>query len=179
MHKTLFTSLAVLTCAFAHTAQAQQEEPVAPYEQSDANAGAEPITDPVVLAAFGGREGIERIANRTIDLALADPQLGPIFRPCDMARLRRTLNEHFCYLLGGGCTYTGRDMATSHAGMGAQSRDFNLLVRHLRTAMKRRAYPSACRTGSSRFSRQCIAISLSKERYSSSACRDGLTAECG
>lgn len=116
-------------------ASAQEEEPVAPYVQSDANAGARPITDPDVLEAFHGREGIARIANRTIDLALADPQLGPIFEPFDMVRLRRTLNEHFCYLLGGGCTYTGRDMATSHAGMGVQTRDFNLLVRHLRTAM--------------------------------------------
>lgn len=124
-------------------ASAQEEQPVAPYVQSDANAGAQPLTDPAILAAFHGREGIQRIANRTIDLALADPQLGPIFRPFDMIRLRRTLNEHFCYLLGGGCTYTGRDMATSHAGMGVQTRDFNLLVRHLRTAMAEEDVPFA------------------------------------
>ncbi|MBC7768438.1 MAG: group 1 truncated hemoglobin [Phycisphaerales bacterium] len=123
------------------SAWAQEEEPVAPYEQSDANAGAQPITDPDVLAAFHGREGIVRITNRTIDLALADPQLGPIFQPFDMVRLRRTLNEHFCYLLGGGCTYTGRDMRAAHAGMGAQTRDFNLLVRHLRTAMEEEGVP--------------------------------------
>lgn len=124
-------------------ASAQEEEPVAPYEQSDANAGARPITDPNVLAAFHGREGIARISNRTIDLALADPQLGPIFQPFDMVRLRRTLNEHFCYILGGGCAYTGRDMATSHADMGVQTRDFNLLVRHLRTAMSEESVPFA------------------------------------
>jgi len=127
----------------ANTAAAQQEEPVAPYVQSDANAGATPIADPSVLQAFHGHEGIQRIANRTIDLALADPQIGPIFQPFDMVRLRRTLNEHFCYLLGGGCTYTGRDMATSHAGMGVQTRDFNLLVRHLRTAMEEEGVPFA------------------------------------
>ncbi len=134
MRKALLACVLLLACVSGN-ASAQEEEPVAPYEQSDANAGARPITDPQVLAAFHGREGIERIANRTIDLALADPQLGPIFQPFDMVRLRRTLNEHFCYLLGGGCTYTGRDMRSSHAGMGAQTRDFNLLVRHLRTAM--------------------------------------------
>lgn len=133
----------LMTTSLGAAAWAQQEEPVAPYQQSDANAGALPINDPDVLAAFHGREGIQRITNRTIDLALADPRLGPIFRPFDMVRLRRTLNEHFCYLLGGGCTYTGRDMATSHADMGVQTRDFNQLVRHLRTAMEEENVPFA------------------------------------
>ncbi|UPT62701.1 MAG: group 1 truncated hemoglobin [Hyphomonadaceae bacterium JAD_PAG50586_4] len=118
-------------------ARAQEgEEPVAPYVQSDANAGATPIDDPAVLAAFNGRDGINRIVDRTVDLSLEDPQLGPIFQPFDMVRLRRTLKEQFCYLLGGGCTYTGRDMSASHADMGVQTRDFNLLVQHLRTAMR-------------------------------------------
>ncbi|MBI1291749.1 group 1 truncated hemoglobin [bacterium] len=117
------------------------EEPVAPYVQSDANAGATPIADPAVLAAFHGRDGIARIANRTIDLALDDEELGPIFRPFDMVRLRRTLNEHFCYLLGGGCSYSGRDMTTSHADMGVETRHFNRLIVHLRMAMREEGVP--------------------------------------
>ncbi len=142
MRALIFVAAMTLTMS-AHGAWAQEEEPVAPYVQSDANAGAQPLSDPAILAAFHGREGIQRIANRTLDLALADPQLGPIFQPFDMVRLRRTLDEHFCYLLGGGCTYTGRDMATSHASMGVQTRDFNLLVRHLRTAMEEEDVPFA------------------------------------
>ncbi len=130
------SALAFLAAAtFAANAAAQTEQPVDPYVQSDANAGAEPITDPAVFAAFNGHDGIGRIVDRTVDLALADPQLGPIFQPFDMVRLRRTLKEQLCYLLGGGCTYTGRDMQTAHADMGVQTRDFNLMVRHLRTAM--------------------------------------------
>lgn len=139
--RALTLCIAMTLTMFVPAAWAQEEQPVAPYVQSDANAGAQPLTDPAILAAFHGREGIQRIANRTVDLALADPQLGPIFEPFDMVRLRRTLNEHFCYLLGGGCAYTGRDMATSHAGMGVQTRDFNLLVRHLRTAMEEEDVP--------------------------------------
>lgn len=135
MRKTLFALSILAISSLAAPAFAQEEQPVEPYVQSDANAGAQPITDPAVLEAFHGREGIRRISDRTIELALADPQLGPIFRPFDMVRLHRTLDEHFCYLLGGGCTYTGRDMTTAHHGMGVQTRDFNLLVRHLRTAM--------------------------------------------
>lgn len=128
---------AMLAASFLAPAYAQEaaEEPVAPYEQSDANAGATPISDPAVLEAFHGQDGIGRIVDRTIDLVLADEELGPIFRPFDMVRLRRTLREQFCYLLGGGCTYTGRDMTTAHAGMGVETRHFNRLVTHLRTAM--------------------------------------------
>lgn len=137
-------ALAAALVVFAFPASAQQqEEPVAPYEQADANAGAAPITDPQVLEAFHGRDGIAHIANRTIDLALADPDLGPIFRPFDMVRLRRTLNEQFCYLLGGGCTYTGRDMRTAHTDMGVDTRYFNRLVVHLRTAMREEGVPFA------------------------------------
>jgi hemoglobin len=143
MRALILLATMTLMTTFSNAASAQEEQPVAPYVQSDANAGAQPLSDPAILAAFHGREGIQRIADRTIDLALADPQLGPIFQPFDMVRLRRTLNEHFCYLLGGGCTYTGRDMATSHAGMGVQTRDFNLLVRHLRTAMEEEDVPFA------------------------------------
>lgn len=139
----VFVLVTVLAC-FAVPANAQElEEPVAPYEQSDANAGAQPITDPTVLDAFNGREGVNRIVNRTVDLALADEELGPIFRPFDMVRLRRTLNEQFCYLLGGGCSYTGRDMRTAHADMGVDTRYFNRLVMHLRTAMREEGVPFA------------------------------------
>ncbi len=131
----------ILACAALTPAHAQEEEPVAPYEQSDANAGAAPITDPAVFAAFNGQDGIGRIVDRTVDLALADAELGPIFRPFDMVRLRRTLREQFCYLLGGGCSYTGRDMNTSHADMGVETRHFNRLVTHLRTAMREEGVP--------------------------------------
>jgi hemoglobin len=142
MRKPLALAVALTFAAIAFPAGAQQqEEPVAPYQQSDANAGARPITDPAVLKAFNGPAGINRIANRTVDLALADEELGPIFRPFDMVRLRRTLNEQFCYLLGGGCAYTGRDMGTAHADMGVDTRHFNRLVVHLRTAMREEGVP--------------------------------------
>lgn len=131
--------IAIITPALAQ----EHEEPVAPYAQSDANAGATPIDDPAVFEAFHGREGINRIVDRTVDLALADEELGPIFRPFDMVRLRRTLKEQFCYLLGGGCAYTGRDMTTAHADMGVDTRHFNRLVTHLRTAMREENVPFA------------------------------------
>lgn len=134
--------------AFAQDAPQQPwampgEEAVDPYTASDANAGAEPITDPAVFAAFNGREGLARIVATTLDLAYADPRIGPIFKPFERPRLERTLNEHFCYVLGGGCAYSGRDMATAHKDMGVKGRDMNVLVELLQKAMDKEGVPYA------------------------------------
>ena len=111
------------------------EEPVEPYEIADANAGATPYAHDRHFRAFGGREGIDRIVDRFVALNVADPRIGDVFRGHDLVRIRRTLKEQFCYILGGGCAYTGRDMRSSHANMGVQMADFTALVDNLQRAM--------------------------------------------
>ncbi len=119
------------------------ELPVDPYTQSNANAGATPYDGAALAADFGGREGIARIAARTVDLSEADPRIADIFAANDMVRLKRTLGEQFCYLLGAGCDYTGRDMKTAHAEMGVTKADLNALVENLQTAMLEAGVPFA------------------------------------
>jgi len=117
------------------------ELPVAPYEQSNANAGAAPYDGAGLVRDFGGREGIARIAARMVDLSEADPRIAAIFAAHDMVRLKRTLGEQFCYLLGAGCDYSGRDMRTAHAEMGITKADMNALVENLQTAMREAGVP--------------------------------------
>lgn len=119
------------------------ELPVDPYEQSNANAGAAPYDSAGLVAAFGGREGINRIAARTVELSEADPRIAAIFKAHDMVRLKRTLGEQFCYLIGAGCDYTGRDMRTAHAEMGVTKADMNALVENLQAAMREADVPFA------------------------------------
>jgi hemoglobin len=119
------------------------EFPVAPYDQSNGNAGADPYNSTALVANFGGREGIRRIAIRTVELSEADPRIADIFAAHDMVRLKRTLDEQFCYLLGAGCDYTGRDMRAAHAGLGATKADLNALVENLQTAMREADVPFA------------------------------------
>ncbi len=111
------------------------ELPVKAYEQSDANAGATPFEGSKMFAAFGGHEGVKRIVDDLVKLSLEDPRISDIFKGQDHIRLRRTLAEQFCYILGGGCTYTGRDMKAAHEEMGLQRADMNALVENLQTAM--------------------------------------------
>lgn len=119
------------------------ELPVDPYPQSNANAGAAPYNSAPLVEAFGGREGIRRIAERTVDLSEADPRIAAIFESHDMVRLKRTLSEQFCFLLGAGCDYTGRDMRAAHAEMGVTKADMNALVENLQVAMREAGVPFA------------------------------------
>ena len=112
------------------------EEPVEPYAMSDANAGARPVADPALAAAFHGRAGIARIVNGLVERNIADPRISDIFKGQDLVRLRRTLTEQFCYLLAAGCRYSGRDMKSSHRDLGIQQKDFNALVENLQAAMR-------------------------------------------
>ena len=117
------------------------ELPVAPYRQSNANAQATPFADAKLLAAFGGRSGIQRIASRLVELSEADPRIADVFKAKDTVRLKRTLFEQLCYILGGGCDYTGRTMQAAHKDLGLQRADLNALVENLQQAMRESKIP--------------------------------------
>lgn len=142
-----FAILAVLGTFIAGPVWAQQphampgEEPVDPYTVTASNAGATPFTGQAMWAAFNESAGVERIVNQMLDLSAADPRTAGIFVATDMVRLRRTLKEQFCYILNGGCAYTGRSMADAHDEIGLQPADFGTLVEHLQTAMTAEGIP--------------------------------------
>ena len=132
----LIAFLALAAPSAAQTPNAMPgEEAIAAYEVSDANAGAAPITDPKVLAAFHGQDGVKRIVADALNRSKSDPRTADIFAATDMVRLNRTLTEQIGYLLGAPVHYTGRDMAASHKDMGLQKADMNILVEHLQEAM--------------------------------------------
>lgn len=135
--------LALIALLAAQPVTPPGEEPVPPYAVSNANAGATPIKGREVFEAFGGEPGIDRIVDAFVTRNFADPVIGDIFRNHDPVRIRRTLKEQFCYLLGGGCAYTGRDMKLAHRDMGVQTADFNRLVENLQWAMDREGVPFA------------------------------------
>jgi hemoglobin len=112
------------------------ELPIDPYAQDNSNAGATPLAGTAMAEAFGGQDGIRRIADRTVELSEADPRIAAIFVSHDMVRLKRTLFEQFCYILNAGCDYSGRDMAASHKDLGVRMRDMNALVENLQAAMR-------------------------------------------
>ena len=119
------------------------EKPVDPYVQSNANAGATPTRDDSTFKAFHGKEGLVRITSDLVDRNLADPRIKDVFATADIVRLKRTLAEQFCYILDGGCDYTGKDMTAAHKDQGITPRDFNALVENLQWAMDKEGVPFA------------------------------------
>lgn len=118
------------------TAVPAGEDPVEPYVHQDANAGARPFRGDAMWQAFHGKDGVNRIAGGLVARAQADRRIADIFKSQDMVRLRRTLFEQFCYLLGGGCTYSGRTMTAAHKNLGIQRADMSALVEDLQAAMR-------------------------------------------
>lgn len=112
------------------------EDPVAPYAQADSNAGAAPFAGDAMWRAFHGQAGVGRVVDGFIDRNAADRRIGDIFKGQDLVRLRRMLREQFCYLLGGGCHYSGRSMAEAHRDLGVQEADMGPLVENLQAAMR-------------------------------------------
>lgn len=140
-------TLAAAAAAFALPAVAQDpahrpgEEAVDPYTVAEANAGVAPFEGTQMLEAFHGREGSDRIVDGMLDRSVADPRTAGVFAATDMVRLRRTLKEQFCYILNGGCTYTGRSMQDAHDDIGLQPADMGALVEHLQDAMDAEGVP--------------------------------------
>ncbi|MDP1912993.1 group 1 truncated hemoglobin [Brevundimonas sp.] len=140
-------TLAAAVAAFSLPAMAQDpahrpgEEAVDPYVVAEANAGAGPFEGTEMLEAFHGREGSDRIVDGLLDRSVDDPRIAGIFTATDMVRLRRTLKEQFCYILNGGCAYSGRTMQDAHDDIGLQPADMGALVEHLQAAMDAEGVP--------------------------------------
>ena len=86
--------------------------------------------------SLGGAPGVSAISAELIDRAAADPVLGRSFKDSNLKRVKEHLAEQICRLAGGGCTYTGDDMRTVHAGHDITGGEFYGLVDMLTDIMK-------------------------------------------
>ena len=58
-------------------------------------------------------------------------------------RLRQHILDQFCKAAGGPCVYMGRDMKTTHAGLGITEADWDAAAKHLIAAMDKYKVPQA------------------------------------
>lgn len=141
-----------------------QEAPVAQQEEiprddeipaDEADASETPAASPANLAStapaypellpvykqFGEEAGLVKLMDVFMDKLLADSRMRPFFENADQARVKKHLVEQFCVILGGPCTYSGRDMKSSHAALGIDRANFNALVEDLQWAMNKQGIP--------------------------------------
>jgi hemoglobin len=101
-----------------------------------------PVADDATFHGLGGKPGIKKIVATFIPLILADPRIKESFTDIDMKNLAMRLEEQFCDLSGGPCTYQGKDMKEIHDGLNITRAQFNALAEDLQIAMERVGVPS-------------------------------------
>ncbi len=91
---------------------------------------------------LGGLPAITAVVDEFVNRTTTDPRINQRFFNVDAVNLKKLLTEFVCAATGGGCTYTGRDMATSHAGMDLVDDEFNALVENLVGALDKFNVPA-------------------------------------
>jgi hemoglobin len=94
-----------------------------------------------VFKQFGEEAGLVALMDDFMVRLVADPRTHAFFAEADQAKIKKHLVEQFCVILGGPCTYTGRDMRASHQGFDIDRAAFNALVEDLQLAMDARRIP--------------------------------------
>ena len=95
------------------------------------NMGMMPMQQKSLYDRLGGQPAITAVVDDFVGNVAADTRINQFFARTDIPRLKRLLVEQICQGTGGPCTYTGRDMKTTHAGMGIKDAQFNALVEDL------------------------------------------------
>ena len=91
-----------------------------------------------VYREFGEIAGLTALMDDFMVILLADERTRPFFADADQVAIKKHLAEQFCVILGGPCTYSGRDMKSSHKGLNIGRGHFNALVEDLQIAMDKR-----------------------------------------
>ena len=92
---------------------------------------------------LGGKPAITAVIDQFVANVAGDKRIYERFATTDIPRLKKNLVDQVCLASGGPCTYTGRDMKTTHAGMGITTADFNALVEDLVASLNTLKVPEA------------------------------------
>ncbi len=80
---------------------------------------------------LGGKDAIVAVVDSFVARCAADNRINGKFARTDISRLKANLVDQVCEATGGPCTYSGRDMRTTHDQMGVTGGEFDALVEAL------------------------------------------------
>ena len=96
-----------------------------------------------IYTDIGGRPAVDAAVSDFYQRVLADPMLSPYFDGVDIDRLKRHQRAFMGMALGGPVAYSGRDMATAHAGLEITTDAFDAVVQHLAATLESLGVPDA------------------------------------
>jgi len=103
-------------------------------------------TGKTLYERLGGYDAIAAVASDLLPRLMADPLLGRFWqnRGGDgVKREKQLLIDYLCNAAGGPMYYTGRDMKTSHEGMGISDADWDAFMGHLNATLDQFQVPAA------------------------------------
>lgn len=84
---------------------------------------------------LGGKAGITSVVDTFVGNVGGDKRISGYFASTDLTALKTHLVNQVCEASGGPCTYHGRTMKQTHAGMGVSDAAFGALVEDLMAAL--------------------------------------------
>jgi len=90
---------------------------------------------PGLYERLGGKPAITAVVDEFVGNVANDARINGRFATTDIPRLKGHLVDQVCVATGGPCTYAGRDMVTTHAGMNITHAEFSALVEDLVAAL--------------------------------------------
>ena len=95
---------------------------------------------------LGGYDAIAKVVDDFINRLATDPRFARFFSGFSTdskKRLRQHILDQFCVAAGGPCVYMGRDMKTTHGGLGITEADWDAAAKHLVEALDKYKVPKA------------------------------------
>lgn len=87
-----------------------------------------PMAEKSLYDRLGGKEVVKLVVDDFVTRVAADIRINSFFAATDIPRFKKLLAEQICEASGGPCKYSGRDMRSTHAGMGVKDAHFDALV---------------------------------------------------
>jgi len=87
---------------------------------------------------LGGYDALAAVVDDFVGRLVADKQFDKFFVGHSVdskKRIRQHILDQFCAATGGPCIYTGRDMKTSHMGLGITDADWDAAAKHLTASL--------------------------------------------
>ena len=89
---------------------------------------------PTLYKRLGGYDAMAAVTDDFLRRLTSDPGFARFFSghsTDSLKKIRQLIVDQLCAATGGPCVYIGRDMKTTHAGLGITEKDWDTSVKHL------------------------------------------------
>jgi hemoglobin len=100
---------------------------------------------PSLYKRLGGYDALAAVTDDFVGRLSGDPQFTKFFAghsTDSIKKIRQLIVDQLCAATGGPCIYIGRDMKTSHAGLGITGKDWDVSIQHLTATLDKFSVPA-------------------------------------